>query len=177
MADNINFSPLLETIIFKLTFRQKKYIYEIARLEYKIWLALSKLAIVDNLIEEERNTINSIKAAIKAAGEGRIAEKLSSWLVKAEYKLFKLQLRKNKIDIARLLVNQSKLGQIRAALIIVEQQIEKITRPEEKKSDEVIVNIENNIPPFQKDGFSFENRVNFNNEILAIEENILKLAS
>ena len=108
----------LETIIFKLTFKQKKFVYDIARLEYKIWQAITKLEIVNTLIEEEEKTMASLTAAINAAGEGPVSQKISLWKLKSEIKLFKLQLRKNKIDITRLIANQSKLEQTKQVNIV-----------------------------------------------------------
>ena len=115
--------PALENALFKFNFKKNKFIYEIARLEYKIWLALSKLETVTALIKEEEENIESLRNAIAAAGNGKVAEKLISWQTKAEFKLFKLNLRKNKINITKLIQNQSKLGQTREALIVIQKDI------------------------------------------------------
>jgi len=118
--------PLIENAIMKLTFKQKNFIYTVARLEYRIWKALTKLEIVNSLINEEQDNIASLIAAIAAAGKGKVADKLLVWKSKAEYKLFKLNLRKNKIDITKIIINQSKLEQTKQALIVLEKDIAKI---------------------------------------------------
>jgi len=116
----------IESALMKLTLKQKNFIYQIARLEYRIYKSLMKLNEVNVLIVEEEQNIKSWNAAIKAAGKGKVAEKLTLWKVKAEYKLFKLKLRKNKIDIVKLILNQSKLDQLKQALNALEGDIEKI---------------------------------------------------
>jgi len=116
----------IENALMKLTFKKKNFIYTIARLEYRIWKALTKFEIVNDLIVEELDNITSLNAAIAAAGKGKVADNLIAWKIKAEYKLFKLNLRKNKIDVVKLVINQSKLEQIKQALIALEANIEKI---------------------------------------------------
>ena len=118
--------PLLETALFKLNFKKKKFIYEIARLEYRTWLALTKLSHVEELIKQEGEYLASLQAALKVVGEGKLAAQLNVYIIKTEYKLFKLQIRKNKIDIAKLLCNQSKLGQLKQALLVLETDIEDV---------------------------------------------------
>ncbi len=118
-------SPI-ENTLMKLTFKQKDFIYTIARLEYRIWKALTKLEIVNTSITEAEGNIASLNAAIAAAGKGKVADKLMAWKTKAEYKLFKLNLRKNKIDVVKLVINQSKLEETKQALITLEADIEKI---------------------------------------------------
>lgn len=121
-----NLLPSIENALMKLTFKQKDFIYTIARLEYRIWKALTKLEIVNSLIHEEQDNIASLNAAIAAAGKGKVADKLLAWKTKAEYKLFKLNLRKNKIDVTKIIINQSKLEQSKQALIVLEKDIVKI---------------------------------------------------
>jgi len=116
----------IETVLMKLNMKQKQLIYQIARLEYRIYKSLLKLNDVNELIMEEEQNIKSLNDAIQAAGKGKVAEKLMVWKVKAEYKLFKLNLRKNKIDITKLIINQSKLEQAKQALITLEADIAKI---------------------------------------------------
>jgi len=116
----------IENALIKLTFKQKHFIYTIARLEYRIWKALTNLEIVNNLIAEEQDNITSLNAAIAAAGKGKVGDKLIVWKTKAEYRLFKLNLRKNKIDVVKLILNQSKLKQTKEALITLEKDISKI---------------------------------------------------
>ncbi len=117
---------IIENALIKLTFKQKNFIYTIARLEYRIWKALTKLEIVNTLIAEEQDNINSLNAAIPAAGKGKVSDKLMIWKTKAEYKLFKLNLRKNKIDVTKIIINQSKLEQTKQALIALEKDIANI---------------------------------------------------
>jgi len=64
-----NHLTAIENALMKLTFKQKNFIYTIARLEYRIWKALTKLEIVNKLIIEERENITSLNAAIAAAGK------------------------------------------------------------------------------------------------------------
>ena len=123
MIHQLTSMAVIETVLMKLMIKQKKFIYQIARLDYRIFKSLAKLEVVNALIIEEEQNIKSLDAAIKAAGEGKIAEKLIVWKIKAEYKLFKLNLRKNKIDIAKLIFNQSKLEQLKQALIALETDI------------------------------------------------------
>ncbi len=115
--------PAIETVLMRLTIKQKQLIYQIARLDYRIFKSLAMLEKVDALIAKEGQNIKSLNAAIKAAGEGRVAGKLILWKVKAEYKLFKLNIRKNKIDPVKIIINQSKLQQHRRALESVEKDI------------------------------------------------------
>jgi len=116
----------IETVLMKLNMKQKQLIYQIARLEYRIYKSLLKLNDVNELIMEEEQNIKSLNDAIQAAGKGKVAEKLMVWKVKAEYKLFKLNLRKNKIDITKLIINQSKLEQAKQALITLEADLAEI---------------------------------------------------
>ncbi len=122
----LNQLAAIETALMRLTLKQKNFIYRIARLEYRIYKSLTKLNEVNVLIEEEKQNIKSWDTAIKATRKGNVTEKLTIWKVKAEYKLFKLNLRKNKIDIVKLILNQSKLEQLKQALIALEADIEKI---------------------------------------------------
>lgn len=115
-----------ETILMKLTITQKQLIYQIARLDYRIFKSLAMLETVNVLINEEEHKIKSLDEAIMAAGEGKVFEKLIVWKVKAEYKLFKLHLRRNKIDPTKIIINQSKLGQHQQALIVLESDIANI---------------------------------------------------
>ena len=126
MIANITSLPALETALFRLQFKKKKFIYDIARLEYRIWAALTKLETVNKLIAEEEENIASLTAAIAAAGKGKVKEKLKTWLVKVEYKLFKLQIRKNKAGADKIIINQSKLKQTKEALISLENTIGQI---------------------------------------------------
>ena len=112
-----------ENVLTKLIIRQKLFIYQIARLEYRIMRKLESLALVNTLIKDEEDNIKSLDAAIKAAGQGKVAQKLSVWKVKAVHKLFKLHLRKSKIDVAKLIFNQSKLEQLKQALASLEKDI------------------------------------------------------
>jgi len=113
----------IETVLMRLSIRQKQFIYQIARLDYGIFKKLAMLEIVNSLIIEEEQNIKSLNAAIIAAGKGKISEKLTVWKVKAEYKLFKLNLRKSKIDPIKLILNQSKLEQLKKALTCLEIDI------------------------------------------------------
>ncbi len=115
-----------EIILMKLTIKEKQLIYQIARLDYRIFKSIAMLETVNVLINEEEQNIKSLDAAVKAAGEGKVTEKLTAWKVKAEFKLFKLHLRRNKIDPAKIIINQSKLGQHQQALIALEKDIEGI---------------------------------------------------
>ncbi len=115
-----------ETVLMKLNMKQKQFIYRIAMLEYRIYKSLVKLNEVTLLIMEEEQNIISLNDAIQAAGKGKVADKLTVWKTKAEYKLFKLNLRKNKIDITKLIINQSKLEQTKQALISLEADLNKI---------------------------------------------------
>ena len=116
-------STAFENVMMKLTMKQKQFIYQIAKLEYRIQTALMKLENVTILIREEEENISSLKAAIEAAGKGKVTDKLMIWKTKAEYKLFKLNLRKSKIDLIKLAINQSKLGQLKQALASLEKDI------------------------------------------------------
>ena len=115
-----------ETILMKLTIKQKQLIYQIARLDYRIFKSLAMLETVNVLVNEEEQNIKSLDAAIIAAGEGKVSEKFTIWKVKAEYKLFKLRLRRNKIDPTKIIINQSKLVQHQQALVALEKDIANI---------------------------------------------------
>jgi len=123
MRNPLTSIPAIETVLIRLSIKLKQLIYQIARLDYRIFKRLSMLEKVDNLIAEEVQNIKSLDAAIKAAGKGKVAEKLIAWKVKAEYKLFKLNIRKNKIDLVKIIINQSKLQQHQEALISIENDI------------------------------------------------------
>jgi len=135
----------IENSLMKLTFKQQNFIYTIARLEYRIWKALTNLEIVKKLIDEEKTNIISLNPAITAAGKGKVADKLMVWKTKAEYKLFKLNLRKNKIDIVKLILNQSKLAQIKQTLIALEADMKKIDPQKSKLSPINKIKTETNI--------------------------------
>ena len=113
----------LENVLIKLIIRQKQIIYQIARLDYRIIKSLTALDKVNALILDEEKNLQSLEAAIAAAGEGKVMQKLLTWKVKAEYKLFKLQIRKNKIDITKIILNQAKLEQLKQALTSVEKDM------------------------------------------------------
>ncbi len=126
MLNSLTHIAAFETVLIKFTLKQKQFIYQIARLEYRIYKSLTILSEVNALIVEEEKNLKSLNAAIKAAGEGKVAEKLTIWKTKAGYKLFKLNLRKNKIDITKVVLNQSKLEQLKQALIALENDIKAI---------------------------------------------------
>jgi len=126
MINQITSISAIETVLMRLSLRQKQLIYQIARLDYRIFKSLALLETVNVLINDEEHNIKSLDAAIKAAGEGNVSKKLTAWKIKAEYKLFKLHLRKNKIDPTKIIINQSKLGQHQQALIALEKDIANI---------------------------------------------------
>ncbi len=130
----------IETVLMKLTIKQKQLIYQIARLDYGIFKKMARLKVVNVLIEEEEENIKSLDAAVKAAGKGKVSDKLSIWKVKAEYKLFKLNLRKNKIDVIKLILNQSKLEQTKHALVSLELDIEHIKAQKQKHLPVILKN-------------------------------------
>ena len=120
MAENIkNF----DFILIKLIHKQKLFLYQIARLDYKIWVALLKLESVNKLISTSEANIYSLNNSLAVAGNGEVYNKLKVWKTKEEYNLFKLQLRKNKIDVCKLVINQSKLRQTKEALLIIDKLI------------------------------------------------------
>ncbi len=123
MINSLTSIAAVENVIMKLTMKQKLFIYQIARLEYRIYKSLSKLNEVNLLIAEEEQNLISINAAIIAAGEGKVVDKLIVWKTKAEHKLFKLNLRKKKIDVVKLVINQSKLEQTKIALTALEMSL------------------------------------------------------
>ena len=123
MLHELTSLPAIEKVLIRLTIKQKELIYQIARLDYRIFKSLAMLEKVNALIAEEEQNIKSLDAAILAAGEGKVAEKLMTWKVKSEYKLFKLHIRKNKIDPVKIIINQAKLHQHRQALESVEMDI------------------------------------------------------
>jgi len=145
-----NTSASIETVLMKLTFKQKNFIYTIARLEYRIWNALTKLEIVNNLIAEEQDNITSINAALTASRKGKVTDKLMAWKIKAEYKLFKLNLRKTKIDVVKIVINQSKLEQTKQSLIALEKDIAEVEKKQLKLNVPINVEIIKNV-------FSIEN--------------------
>jgi len=126
MINSLTSVTTIETVLMKLTLKQKLFIYQIARLDYRIFKSLLKLEEVEILITEEEKNLRSVNAAIEAAGEGKIKDKLLVWKTKTEYKLFKLNLRKNKIDVVKLVLNQSKLEQLKQALSALNDDIAKI---------------------------------------------------
>ena len=138
-----NHLTAIENALMKLTFKQKNFIYTIARLEYRIWKALTKLEIVNKLIIEERENITSLNAAIAAAGKGKVADKLTVWKTKADYKLFKLNLRKSKIDVPKIIINQSKLAQTKAALKSINSDILEFEKQQFKSNSFIASTITN----------------------------------
>ncbi len=126
MLNSLTSIAAVENVLMKLTLKQKQFIYQIARLEYKIFKSLLKLEELEILIAEEEKNLKSINAAVEAAGEGKIKDKLSVWKTKAEYKLFRLNLRKSKIDVVKLVLNQSKLEQLKQALSALNNDIEMV---------------------------------------------------
>ena len=123
-----SFSPAIENALIKLTFRQKQLIYQIARLDFRVYTTLARLDKLNGLIDEENKSISSLNSAIQAAGKGKVADKLNIWKEKAEYKLFRLNLRKSKIDLVKLLIDQSKLEQLKQALISLGRTLEEIKK-------------------------------------------------
>ena len=119
----------IDFVLEKLIHKQKLFIYQIAKLEYKIYVGLIKLEQVDLLINATETNIISLNAAILAAGEGEVAKKLLAWITKEGYRLFKYKLRKNKIDVIKLVINQSKLEEVKQALITVNQAIDALQSP------------------------------------------------
>ncbi len=126
MAGNIK---NVDFVLEKLIHKQKLYTYQIAKLEYKIYVGLVKLEQVNLLINKMETNIKSLNAAIIASGDGEIKDKLVVWKIKAEYQLFKLGMRKNKIDVVKLILNQSKLEEVKQALIVVNQSIKVLQNP------------------------------------------------
>jgi len=134
MRNPLTSIPAIETVLIRLSIKLKQLIYQIARLDYRIFKRLAMLEKVDDLIVEEVQNIKSLDAAIKAAGKGKVTEKLIAWKVKAEYKLFKLNIRKNKIDLVKIIINQSKLQQHKEALISIENDIKTLEAQKQKLS-------------------------------------------
>jgi len=132
MLNKLNSIASIETVLTKLTIKQKQLIYQIARLDYRIFKKLAQLEVVNVLIKEEEENIKSLNTAIKAAGKGKVSDKLLFWKVKAEYKLFKFNLRKNKIDVIKLILNQSKLEQAKQALVSINADIEHMNVQKQK---------------------------------------------
>ncbi len=123
MTNSLTSIAAVETVLMRFAIKQKLFIYRIARLEYRIYKSLLKWNEVNALINDEEQNIKSLNAAITAAGKGKVAEKLLIWKTKAEYKLFKFNLRKNKTDITKLIINQSKLEQTNQALASLEKDL------------------------------------------------------
>jgi len=109
-----------EILLQRFLCKQKLFLYQIARLDYKIWVALLKLESVNKLISTSEANIYSLNNSLAVAGKGEVYNKLSVWKTKEEYKLFKLQFKKNKIDVCKLIINQSKLRQTKEALLIID---------------------------------------------------------
>ncbi len=126
MINSLTSITAVENVLIKFTIRYKQSVYQIARLEYRIYKNLIKLEAVNTLILEEEKNLKSLNNAINAAGKGKVEEKLSIWKIKAEYKLFKLNLRRNKIDIVKLVLNQSQLAQLKQSLEALEVDIKKV---------------------------------------------------
>jgi len=132
MVDSLTSIAAIENVLFKFIIRHKQLIYQIARLEYRIYKNLIRLDDVNALILDEEKNLKSLNDAITAAGKGKVEERLSIWRIKAEYKLFKLNLRKNKIDIVKLVLNQSQLEQLKQSLIALETDIKEIEAQKRK---------------------------------------------
>ena len=137
MQNSLTSISAIETVLIRLSIKQKQLIYQIARLDYRIFKRLAMLEKVDALIAEEEENIKLLGVAIQATGKGKVAEKLIAWKVKAEYKLFKLNIRKNKIDLVKIIINQSKLQQHREALISIENDIKTLEGQKRKLSPQV----------------------------------------
>jgi len=143
MINSLTSIAAIENVLMKLKMKQKLFIYQIARLEYQIYKSLFKLNEINLLIAEEEQNLISLISAIKAAGEGKVADKLIAWKTKAEYKLFKLNLRKRKIDVVKIVINQSKLEQYKLALEEINKTIQGVENQEViiNKSKEVSCNV------------------------------------
>ncbi len=132
-----------QIVLTKLIYKQKQYLYQIAKLEYRIFISLFKLNEVNEKIIKEEANMLSIKNALIVVGEGEVREKLKTWEIKAEYKLFRLHLRKSKINIAKIVLNQSKLLEISKALKVVENTINEIENQEKLITNEIFKTSEN----------------------------------
>ena len=123
-----NFSPItaLKEALLKFFLRKKKSEYDIARLEYRILANISRFEKVNAMIAQETENIASLEAAIKVAGIGKVGNKLMIWKEKSVQKLFKLNLRKDKISVAKIVINQSKLNGARQALIEINNSIQNL---------------------------------------------------
>ncbi len=181
MLHKLTSAAALETVLMRLTMKQKQFIYQIARLEYRIYAALMKLKTVNALIEEEKENIASLNAAIAASGKGKVADKLIIWKTKAVYKLFKYNLRKNKIDLTKLILNQSKIEQLKQALSTLEMDLQEIKNQEQNFNN---VAEENKIVPAIESVFNFYEKLKLEQEENPINKSIkaylkenLKMAS
>ncbi len=179
MLNQSTFTAVSETVLMRLTIKQKKFIYQIARLDYRISKSLALPEVVNLKISEEEQNIKSLNAAIIAAGKGKVVEKLITWKTKAEYKLFKLMLRKNKIDIVKLIVNQSKLNQLKQALTVLEADIENFKKqlytPSIKESKVELK--EENIFNFYERAINVKENKPFNLSVKAYLNEVFKIAS
>ncbi len=169
MLHKLTSAAALETGLMRLTLKQKQFIYQIARLEYRIYAALIKLENVNALIEEEKENITSLNAAISASGKGKVADKLIAWKTKAEYKLFKFNLRKSKIDIIKLVLNQSKKEQLKQALSALEIDLAEIKSQEQNFNK---VAEENKIETAKESVFNFYEKIKLEQEENPINKSI-----
>ena len=169
MINSLNSIAAIKTALMRLTCKQKQFIYQIARLEYRIYKSLLKWDEVNALIEDEEQNLKSLNAAIQAAGKGKVADKLLIWKTKSEYRLFKLNLRKNKIEIIKVVINQSKLEQTKQALVALEKDIAQL----EIQKQQLSVVVTENKNDTTKKGI-FESWENFrqNNEENPINKSI-----
>ncbi len=169
MLHKLTSAATFETALMRLTMKQKQFIYQISRLEYRIYAALMKLENVNALVKEEKKHITSLNAAIAASGKGKVTDKLIAWKTKAEYKLFKFNLRKNKIDIVKLALNQSKLEQLKQALNALEIDLQEI-KNQEQNFNKVVK--ENKIEPAIESAFNFYEKIKLEQEENSINKSI-----
>ena len=180
MLHKLTSIPAIESVLIRLAMKQKQLIYQIARLDYRIFKSLAMLEKVDALIAEEEENIKSLSVAIKATGEGKVAEKLIAWKVKAEYKLFKLNIRKNKIDPVKIIIKQSKFQQHRQALESVEKDILALETQIQKLAPELNENkneIGENMLKLWEKARQFNEQGPVNKSIKAYLDQVFKIAS
>jgi len=147
-VDNIEFNnnAILEILNKKLNAKKYQKSRLLFRTERTI-LKLEKIVAAISLIKKKNVDLSN---AINAIDDGELKDQLKIQKIKAEYKLFLLQVRKNKVNVTKIILNQSKLNELE---VIVLNLITTITNIEsqlfDKEHDLQLKTVEND-NSFQK---------------------------
>ncbi len=185
MKSNMNNTDSLNKAVVEILNKKlKSKEYQKSCLLFRTERTILKLEKIEAAIGLIKKNKNDLSTAINAIEDGELKDQLKILKVKAEYKLFLLEIRKNKVNITKIIINQSKLNELDAILLILKTHIREVELQ--------LINIETPLPvkehendiSFQKNNIDDDYKhiisINLPHKVLKFDKTInthLKVAS